>query len=47
MRKQDGGHCDFVLIVLSEMGFLTENDVVKVKEIDRAVKNKFSFTWLE
>ena len=29
------------------MGVLTNSDIVKVKEIDRNVKNKFSFAWLE
>ena len=29
------------------MGVLTKSDIVKVKEIDRNVKNKFSFPWLE
>ena len=29
------------------MGVLTKSDIVKVKEIDRNVKNKFSFAWLE
>ena len=30
-----------------KMGVLTKSDIVKVKEIDRNVKNKFSFAWLE
>ena len=29
------------------MGVLTQSDIVKIKEIDLNVKNKFSFTWLE
>ena len=29
------------------MGDLTKSDIVKIKEIDRNVKNKFSFAWLE
>ena len=29
------------------MGVLTKSDIVKVKEIDRNVKKKFSFAWLE
>ena len=29
------------------MGVLTKTDIVKIKEIDRNVKNKFSFAWME
>ena len=29
------------------MGVLTKSDILKIKEIDQKVKNKFSFAWLE
>ena len=32
---------------LFENGSFDKSDIVKVKEIDRNVKNKFSFAWLE
>ena len=29
------------------MGILTKNNIVNIKEINKHVKNKFSFKWLE